>query len=98
MKENDYLQTADEHTRASDRLFLEFAIKKCSLTLSREEILSETERLLNKISDEKVEDILTEYQERRAGTAAAAESPHRRKARCPAGAGTRPRRKWQRRK
>ena len=75
MKENDYLQTADEHTRASDRLFLEFAIKKCSLTLSREEILSETERLLNKISDEKVEDILTEYQERRAGTAAAAESP-----------------------
>ena len=75
MKENDYLQTADEHTRASDRLFLEFAIKKCSLTLSREEILSETERLLNKISDEKVEDILTEYQERRTGTAAAAESP-----------------------
>ena len=46
MKENDYLQTADEHTRASDRLFLEFAIKKCSLTLSRDEILSETERLL----------------------------------------------------
>lgn len=58
-----YPQTADEHARETDKLFLEFAIKKCSLTLSREEILSQTERLLNEITDEKVEAILTEYRE-----------------------------------
>lgn len=65
MNENYYPQTADEHARETDKLFLEFAIKKCSLTLSKEEILSQTERLLNEMTDEKVEEILTEYRESR---------------------------------
>lgn len=65
MNENHYPRTADGHARETDKLFLEFAIKKCSLTLSKEEILSQTERLLNEITDEKAEEIRTEYRESR---------------------------------
>ena len=71
MKEDGYLQTPDEHTRASDKFFLEFAIKKCSLTLSKEEILSQTKRLLGEIFDVKVEKIPIEYREYKTDTAAA---------------------------
>ena len=72
MNENDYPKTIEEKMRASDKLFLEYAIKKCALTLSREEILSQAERLLREISDEEVEEILIEYGDRKPDTAMAA--------------------------
>lgn len=65
MNENDHPNLIEENMRASDMLFLEYAIKKCALTLSKEEILSRTERLLKEITDEEVEEILTEYQGRK---------------------------------
>ena len=63
MKERNYPRTMDEHAKEADRIFLEFAIKKCSLTLSEEEILSQTKRLLSEMSDEKSKTITEEYPE-----------------------------------
>ncbi|HIW72786.1 MAG TPA: signal peptidase I [Firmicutes bacterium] len=54
-------QTPSERERESDRLLLEFAVKKCALTLSKVEILSLAERILTEASDRKVEAILSEY-------------------------------------
>ena len=62
-------QTANEHARECDQLFLEFAVKKCALTLSKREILSQTERLLNEISEKQAEEIQTEDRENKASAA-----------------------------
>ena len=62
MNENDYSRMTEENMRASDKLFLEYAIKKCSLTLSKEEILFCAERILTEYSEKQVNEILLEYQ------------------------------------
>ena len=62
MKETIYPQTTDERAKEADKLFLEFAVKKCSLTLSGEEILSQTQRLLREIADERSETSLEDTQ------------------------------------
>lgn len=54
-------QTPSERERESDRLFLEFAVKKCALTLSKVEILALAEQVLTQDTDRKVDAILSEY-------------------------------------
>lgn len=55
-------QTPDERERKSDRLFLEFAIKKCALTLSKSEILTLTEQVLTQAFDCKDDENRSEYE------------------------------------
>ena len=62
MKETIDPQTTDEHAKEADKLFLEFAVKKCALTLSGEEILSQTQRLLREIEDERSKTSLEDMQ------------------------------------
>lgn len=50
MNGRDHQNTIEENIKASDKLFLEYAVKKCSLTLSKEEILERTQRILENIS------------------------------------------------
>ena len=72
MAEERWPQTPSERERESDRLFLEFAVKKCALTLSKVEILSLTERILTETSEQAVEAILAEYRREPEEPAAAA--------------------------
>lgn len=58
-------QTPSERERESDKLFLEFAVKKCALTLSKDEILSLANRTLSRIFDQDVDAILAEYCEKK---------------------------------
>lgn len=62
MEENDYQKMIEENMRTSDMLFLEYAVKKCALTLSKEEILSRTEQILIEYTEQQVNEILLEYQ------------------------------------
>lgn len=52
MDENEYQKIIKENMRTSDMLFLEYAVKKCSLTMSKEDILAHTERLLRELAGE----------------------------------------------
>lgn len=54
-------QTPSERERESDRLFLEFAVKRCALTLSRAEILALTEQILTPASERQAGAILPAY-------------------------------------
>ena len=57
MNEQDYhKKTTEENLIESDKLFLEYAVKKCSLTLSKEEILSRTQWVLNELPGENEEE------------------------------------------
>lgn len=58
---DNLLQIPSERERESDRLFLEFAVKKCALTLSKAEILILTEQFLAMSPDREVDAILAEY-------------------------------------
>ena len=58
---DNLLQIPSERERESDRLFLEFAVKKCALTLSKAEILILTEQFLAQSPDREVDAILAEY-------------------------------------
>ncbi len=61
MEENSCPKKIEDNMRASDMLFLEYAIKKCALTLSKEEILSRTEQILTEYTEQQVNEILLEY-------------------------------------
>ena len=61
MEENGCPKTIEDNMRASDMLFLEYAIKKCALTLSKEEILSRAEQILTEYTEQQVNEILLEY-------------------------------------
>ena len=52
MDENEYQKIIKENMRTSDMLFLEYVVKKCSLTMSKEDILAHTERLLRELAGE----------------------------------------------
>lgn len=56
------LEPFSERERIAERLFLEYAIKKCALTLSKDEILSCTEQILTEYTEQQVNEILLEYQ------------------------------------
>lgn len=66
MKEETSPQPPSEREREADRLFLEYAVRKCALTLSKNEILSRTERILTEYSERQVDEILLEYGEKSA--------------------------------
>lgn len=65
MDENDYQKMIKENMRTSDMLFLEYAVKKCALTLSKEEILSHTEHILTEYTEQQVNEILLEYRSKK---------------------------------
>lgn len=62
MEENDYLKLTKEDMRISDMLFLEYAIKRCSMTLSKDEILSCTEQVLTECNKQQGHENVLKYQ------------------------------------
>ncbi|HJD24578.1 MAG TPA: signal peptidase I [Firmicutes bacterium] len=54
-------QAPSEREREADRLLLEFAVKKCALTLSKDEILSLADRTLTEIFNQEVDAIVAKY-------------------------------------
>lgn len=63
MEQNDCQKMINENLRISDMLFLEYAVKRCAMTLSKEEILSCAERVLTASAEQPNNENLLESQD-----------------------------------